>query len=208
MAGALELLTFQASPAYLKDRSIFNGIFKEVLSALGCKGLYFGQQLEDEKTGYLLIVWETYEHHKALIDSAGYGQIVAQLKTGIDETAPVPFELIHIPLDTDPTAALEAEVTEVAIFTPKADKVETVIPELRNLEQELNKVKGSRPPSTLNEVREKPGNWGFIVGWDSVEAHTSAVQVPAIKAIIDKVLGSKDATATMGHVALSKFVSS
>ncbi|KAF8887178.1 hypothetical protein BD779DRAFT_533802 [Infundibulicybe gibba] len=169
MAIALEFLTFPASDAFIKNKGkSFQPIIDELKTREGCLKVYTGVQAEDKKTGYLLIVWGSYELHKKFIDDPNYGKIVQGLLPGYAgglETS----DMQHIVFPQDPANALSAPISEFAFFVLKEGvKKEALLESLGVLSAEADKVT-AHAPSVYGESREHPNTFVLTIGWDSVE---------------------------------------
>ncbi|KZT23142.1 hypothetical protein NEOLEDRAFT_1031779, partial [Neolentinus lepideus HHB14362 ss-1] len=108
-------------------------------------------------------VWESLEHHKALMDSASYAELIEPLKPGLAGQ----FEMVHVKFNKDPSKALGALVTEVVSIQVKEGKSEADLVEL--LDQASNIELPGASVFTYGPVIEKPGSYIMAVGWPSIE---------------------------------------
>lgn len=113
---------------------------------------------------YLQSVWETYEHHKKLIDHKDYGGLVQILK----QAASGKLEMQHINFDGDSTLALTSPATEFVTFKPKPDSEEKLVSSFKTLGGELIKAPSCHRV-VFGESREHKGTFMTAIGWDSVE---------------------------------------
>ncbi|KZT28058.1 hypothetical protein NEOLEDRAFT_1239812 [Neolentinus lepideus HHB14362 ss-1] len=160
----IELVTFTSSEAYQKDQGVLKGLI-EILDATDGKiSTYHGPQIEDASQGYFFVLWQSYEHHVALMNAPVYAKLIETLKPAVGG----PFEMIHVRFTKNPTPVLEAPVTEVAFITLKPGKTkEQVAPLLDQLT--------SRGLSAWGPTIEKEDTLVLTFGWASVEEHTEVI---------------------------------
>ncbi|EPQ49812.1 hypothetical protein GLOTRDRAFT_134581, partial [Gloeophyllum trabeum ATCC 11539] len=113
-----ELVLFTSSQAHQKDQGILGRSIDILNKTEGKIATYHGPEVEDPTNGYLFVLWQTLGHHKALMSGPTYPALVETLKPAVGG----PFEMLHINFTKDPTPALEAPVTEVALVTLKPGK--------------------------------------------------------------------------------------
>ncbi|EPQ53605.1 hypothetical protein GLOTRDRAFT_100664 [Gloeophyllum trabeum ATCC 11539] len=163
-----ELVLFTSSEAYQNDQGVLGGLIDILNKTEGKIATYHGPEVEDPTKGYLFVLWQTLEHHKALMSGPTYPALVETLKPAVGG----PFEMLHINFTKDPTPALEAPVTEVALVTLKPGKTKEEVGPL------LHKLTGLPTPgivlSTWGPTVEKEETLIIAAGWESVEAHKQA----------------------------------
>lgn len=111
------------------------------------------------------IVWNTYEHHKQLMEQANYPELLEALKPAVAGK----LDLQHVEFDKDPAAALESPATEVIILKPKSDESKDLfLSKFQTLREELNKS-DSCISSVWGESRENNGSYVAVVVWKSLQ---------------------------------------
>ncbi|KAL0961362.1 hypothetical protein HGRIS_006318 [Hohenbuehelia grisea] len=200
-----EIVTFRASEAFKKDLNLLKPVGDAVKKEEGFIQSWFGFQVEDPNIAYIFILWESYEHHKAVIDSPSYGiEIVEPLKLCVD--GPLnsdAFDMTHVPFAPDVVTALSAPTTEIAYIKHKDGTTETLHGLLEKLAEKLDKAEGARPPCAYGPSREKEGTSVLVVGWTSAEAHYEGVAAdkppfPIIQTI------QESSQVSFKHIKLSK----
>ncbi|PFH54111.1 hypothetical protein AMATHDRAFT_884 [Amanita thiersii Skay4041] len=190
----IELLRFPASDTVLADISIVRPVFDLLKTAPGYIAAHFGV---DGKNGYVIVIWETYEHHKQLMDSPSYSQIIAAFSpfhTG-------PYVMEHIAIDKDITPALTAPVTELTLLKCKGSKPQKYYESAaQRIIDALSSAKGAHPNACWGVSKENPDNLYTIVGWDSVEA--SAVSQDSLKSAVEEVDANFELS--IAHAKLTK----
>ncbi|KZT15565.1 hypothetical protein NEOLEDRAFT_1081990, partial [Neolentinus lepideus HHB14362 ss-1] len=196
--------------AYQKDQGVLKGLI-EILDATDGKiSTYHGPQIEDASQAYSFVctyafpslphrphplpVWQSYEHHIALMNAPIYAKLIETLKPAMGG----PFEMIHVKFTKNPTPVLEAPVTEVAFITLKPGKTkEQVAPLLDQLT--------SRGLSAWGPTIEKEDTLVLTFGWASVEEHTEVISKAPEEA--KKVLASikELADIKLAHGNLKKY---
>ncbi|EDR13795.1 uncharacterized protein LACBIDRAFT_292588 [Laccaria bicolor S238N-H82] len=197
----VEIASFVASEALLADHDLLKGALEHVSKVNGFISAYAGVQVEDKKTTYLAVVWETYEAHKALMDSPEYPALIEKLKPGLGG----PLVMNHVPFNEDVTNALSAPTTEV--ITSKLKDPQAKDPRLDEsaafFTKALSEAVGAHPPVVYGESKENPGTLIVLIGWDSVEAHLAArAKDPRFKEYAAKAADFTDATVV--HVNFEK----
>jgi len=166
-----ELVFFTSSEAFRSDpASIINNVGGILGKSEGMISAYHGPEIEDPSQAYLVVLWETLEHHKALISSPSYPALMEGLKPAIGG----PFEMLHAKFNKDPTKAFTAPVTEIAVLTATPGKPREEIGKL------LDVISSQEPNSkvtlsTWGPVVEKEDVFILVVGWESLEAHKAVV---------------------------------
>lgn len=112
-------------------------------------------------------VWETYEHHKALMERPDYPDLIQALKPAVAGK----LDMQHVEFDIDFAAALEAPVTEIAIFKLKPDTSrDKFLSIFKNLREEI--IKGESCHSVIwGESKENSGTFVLMIGWDSIQVY-------------------------------------
>ncbi|KAI5118813.1 hypothetical protein M0805_000201 [Coniferiporia weirii] len=152
-----EIITFSASETHRADQA---AALASVLDALrntpGQIKTYYGLQVEDPNQGYLVVVWESYEHQRDTYQAA--------LTSALGE-----FETVHVQLKVDPNLPLSAPVVEFVTIKLREGKTKADIsPSLDLLTSQETKAIIS---STWGPSIEKDDYLVMVVGWESLEAH-------------------------------------
>ncbi|KIM43415.1 hypothetical protein M413DRAFT_444241 [Hebeloma cylindrosporum] len=195
----VEIVSFTASPAALADVSLGDASLKYTKNAEGALSVVRGFQVEDKTRGYTVITWESLDHHKKMTERDDYPAFVESLKP----TLASPLQIQHVQFDGDATAAFTAPVTEITIAKPKEGKtradIEAVIEEIK---KNSHLVKGAHPPLAWGKVQQEPEAYVLAIGWDSVEAHLTAVKVAPIDSLVAKL--AEVADYDLKHVTLNQ----
>ncbi|GJE88293.1 hypothetical protein PsYK624_043760 [Phanerochaete sordida] len=177
-----EILKVVATEAYHADWKLVGDVAGKLSKAPGFLGAWQGLDVEDSTYLWLIVAWESVEHHRALIDDKEqYPILLASLHTVAKE---IVF-MHHAIFSGDFTKALGAPATEFAIWTLKegVDRAEFQAG-LAELTQLIER-------DAAGEVFE--GGWGailederkFIVGlgWHSMERFKAAIAAaPEVRA--------------------------
>ncbi|KAF9013223.1 hypothetical protein BDQ17DRAFT_1343013 [Cyathus striatus] len=170
----IEIATFPSTTEFISD-PIKTGApaFSKIVQAEGFHGLYTGTQVEDEKTGYLVVIWETYEHHKIVTEQADYPQLIETLKACFSGS----IDVQHVEFNADISAVFEAPVTEFAAATlkPGETKEDAILP-VQKLTAALDNTEGTVKPAVWGASRERADTLIFCVGWPSKQVHLDSVK--------------------------------
>ncbi|KAF7796501.1 hypothetical protein EIP86_007679 [Pleurotus ostreatoroseus] len=203
---AIEIVTFPSCEAYRKDPSISFPIFDIVEGhSKGWLGMYYGLQVEDGKTGYFTIVWETLEDHQNLINDPIYAKLIEHVKQCVEGGGLDGLEMIHVPFE--PVAALatiyNGPFTSFAHVTPKPGKTVDDINADLALLRDVKDVQGNLGLAS-GKVIEKEDAFVFTSGWDQIENHAAAAKGhPGISAFVAKL--NEDAEWGAKHVSLKSY---
>ncbi|KAF9565770.1 hypothetical protein CPC08DRAFT_815258 [Agrocybe pediades] len=186
----VELATWVLSDACLKDKTLLNpaiDFFKA--GAAGVKSVHYGIAEEDQKTMYLFVVWESLEHHKALMARPDYPKCIG-LGPTIGEGG---LKMRHIEYLYDFMPALTAPVTEVFLMKLKDGKtMKDVDAVFQPLGDAIDKFNVNNYPSNRGKVIEDPKQYCITIGWDSVKAHTDCVGQESFKPFIEGIYNLAD----------------
>jgi len=184
-SSVTELCAFAASDAYLSDPSLPHAAFDLIANVDGHISSYQGIQIEDKTTGYMVLAWETLEHHKKLMKHESYQTLLkatAQLYTG-------DFQMEHVPFNKPIIEAMAAPVTEIISFTLKPGKLkDDLMPLLDKLFKVVDTLKGIHPPAVFGSSIEKEDRVVGLLGWDSVEAHKEAIKDEELRKVVSEVV--------------------
>ncbi|KAJ7935980.1 hypothetical protein B0H13DRAFT_1589934, partial [Mycena leptocephala] len=128
---------------------------------------FHGMQVDDDKTEYLVTVWQSADHCASFVQGAAYPDFLAALKPA----AAGELELHHVHAGSvDPSVALSAPTTEFVLFTLKAGvTMAEISPLFEELARGLDAAKGARPPCLWAPTRDSANQVLVFVGWDTVE---------------------------------------
>ncbi|GLB38386.1 hypothetical protein LshimejAT787_0502510 [Lyophyllum shimeji] len=198
---SVEIVRFPGSEAFLTDPLVLEDALEILKKADGViDSPYYGLQTEDGSTGYLIVKWETYEHHMRLTQQPHYQNLISAL----ERARSGPLDLQHVDnFDKDVAPSLEAPATEFALITPKdGASLEAFQETLENLGENLLKEKTCHHVAA-GESREKEGTWVMVIGWDSVQAHVTAVAQGVFPELIKNLKNM--ATIEIKHANLVKY---
>lgn len=139
----------------LKSKQELTFLFVRLLCSLGI--WYYGTTTEPHT------VWESYEHHKALIDSPSAPDGMEALKSALGDG---PLEMCHTQFRDDPSSVFEAPLTELNFVTPTAGKTAA---EVADIFGQILSGLSSQAPNTQGMSKEKDDTLVVVTGWDSVE---------------------------------------
>ncbi|KAI0648295.1 hypothetical protein C8Q79DRAFT_905382 [Trametes meyenii] len=195
---------FRAAP---QDASLVKGTFDILSAQKGQSPLpkYFGLQHEDKATAYLAIAWDTFEDHERLMnDKEEYPRLGAT--TEVYFVPGAKGTMFHVRSTSEPWKALEAPVTELAVFTLKDGHSKSELEQTVDAISKRLDVLGEPAGETLaswGPTVEKDDVFALFVGWQSVEAHVNTVTTD--KEIADLITKVKTlSNLDLVHVAFSK----
>ncbi|KIJ61733.1 hypothetical protein HYDPIDRAFT_115547 [Hydnomerulius pinastri MD-312] len=180
-----EIIIFDASEEFQSDPSIATAAFNIVLKAAGVQApAYYGLQIENPKTGYIFLNWDSLEHHQAIINDPSYPELLAALKPSIGGE----LKMNHVQFSA-PTVAFEKPVTEVLVLTLKAPENRATVEEILTKISEV-----SEKMLVFGKTVEEENKYILVGGWPTVEAHWETVAKPDVAAALTKLysLASKD----------------
>ncbi|KAH9477834.1 hypothetical protein JR316_0010066 [Psilocybe cubensis] len=197
--SVLEVISFTASEAFTADHSLVDKGLEYLKNAEGSLSVFTGFQVEDPKKAYIFIVWKAYENSLNVPKREDYPAYIASTAHLIAGD----WSLQHVELDLDPTAALSAPVTEISKVTPKEgftqSDVDAIIVQLR---EHADVIPGAHAPLPWGKIIQAPETYTLAVGWDTVQAHQNAVQVPPIDKLAGRLFQISDLV--VSHVALHR----
>ncbi|KAI9573408.1 hypothetical protein HD554DRAFT_2055825 [Boletus coccyginus] len=185
MVLTTEILIFETSSEFRDDPGLAIPAFEMVLEVDGAHApAYYGKQIEDASTGYIILNWDSYEAHKAFIDSPSYSALLEKLKPSLGASGKA--EMYHVQFSA-PTIALEKPATEVCILTLKApENRATVVDILSTISEATEKA------VVFGQTREDENKYILIGGWPTVEAHLETIARPEVTAILEKLYSLVD----------------
>ncbi|KAF9450573.1 hypothetical protein P691DRAFT_665106 [Macrolepiota fuliginosa MF-IS2] len=128
--------------------------------------IHIGFAIEDERTVYLSIGWETLQHNKVFARSPENANLRPSLRPFLSG----PLAIQHIHPSADPTNAFSAPLTEFASFALKKgqsrEELHVLLKKMCVIIDQASSPKHA--PCALGESLEYPGTFHLIVGWDTV----------------------------------------
>ncbi|RXW24399.1 hypothetical protein EST38_g1419 [Candolleomyces aberdarensis] len=164
----VEIATIPASQAYIDNPDILKPTLDWIAKAPGFIKQWTGLRVEDGKTVYHIIEWETIEHHKNLPSLPNFQELVDLSKPCFAS----PPTIFHVPFEVPADGAFDAPVTEFCFAKPKNAEQKS---EVGDLMVSLTKgFKGCHGPA-FGVTKEDANYLCIVIGWDSVKAHVDAV---------------------------------
>ncbi|KAG6374214.1 hypothetical protein JVT61DRAFT_4872 [Boletus reticuloceps] len=182
MTLTTEILIFETSEEFRNDPGIAIPASDVALKAKGVHPpLYYGKQIEEPSTwGYIILNWDDYESHKALMDGPTYPDVIAGLKSSFGGSART--EMYHVKFPA-PMIALEKPVTEVAIVSLKAPENRAAVVDILTKFSEA-----SKNMFVFGQTREDENKYVLIAGWQTIEEHLEAGAKPEVAPAREKLL--------------------
>ncbi|KAF9013222.1 hypothetical protein BDQ17DRAFT_585206 [Cyathus striatus] len=161
----IDIITFPSTEEFVADPlKTGEAAFRKIVQAAGCRGIYTGIQVEDTRTGYLIVAWETYEHCKIITEQTDYPPLTETLKPWFSDG----IDVQHIDFGANVTAALEAPTTEFGVVKLKPGKrKEDLIPIIQAITTTLDNTQDVVKPAVWGLSREHLDTFILCVGWPS-----------------------------------------
>ncbi|KAF6757414.1 hypothetical protein DFP72DRAFT_1111553 [Ephemerocybe angulata] len=175
MSPVVEFASFPASDAFLVDPSCIEPLCKALSKAKDFLSAFHGLQVEDKRTIYLVIEWESIDDHMKFASTPEFAKIQEDMKPCMTG----PIEMVHVNFIGDHTKPLSCPTTELV---------------MGSIFNALVGEKGFHPHATYGEVVEKPGTYYATIGWDKVEDHKKAVSAGKGKEAVSKFTEAVDPT--------------
>ncbi|PPQ77091.1 hypothetical protein CVT25_014904 [Psilocybe cyanescens] len=184
--------TFIASEAFLADKSLVDKALDYLKKREGAlRYISLSSRMFD--------VWETYEVIDKTLKSANFLGFMMTFNTLI-EAGDCSWQ--HIDFDEDPFNALGSPITELSIGRPKEGHPrEELYSIVLQLKENSSLYPGVHHPLTWGVVRQT-SEFVLAIGWDSVQAHLNAIQVPPAKPLAAKLSDISDLV--VHHIILYK----
>ncbi|GJE88296.1 hypothetical protein PsYK624_043790 [Phanerochaete sordida] len=170
-----EVLKVVAVEGYQPDWNAAGGIASILSTVPGFIAAWQGLDVQDAKHLWLVIAWETIEHHRAFMADKEKSPMMLQ---GLFQVATAVVFMNHVTFSRDLAPVLDAPLTEFAIWTLKegADRA-GFLEDLAALHEQLKRE--------IPDTEMIDGGWGAAVederkffvglGWHSLERCTAAV---------------------------------
>ncbi|KAF8158088.1 hypothetical protein B0H34DRAFT_797503 [Crassisporium funariophilum] len=198
----VELVWWSATDEFLSTLSSnLKPTLDYVSKANGCLAIYAGLEEEDSTNVWMAFIWQTFEHHKAMMERPDYPAMVARLKPYFRDGQ---MKMAHVEFNHDTAAAFSAPLTTVTRLTPKAGQSqEDLEATITNVGRVLASVgRGSHAPIAWGELQEERDQFLLVIGWDSLEIHREFSNNKDNKETIQELYDRADIQ--MVHVRLSK----
>ncbi|KAI0692998.1 hypothetical protein C8T65DRAFT_586152 [Cerioporus squamosus] len=161
------------------NRDVVAAPFSVLKAQDGLIKIYYGVQHEDKATAYHIIVWESYEHHKKLMDdTTTYPKLTGSVASVFDKSKG-PVTMLHINTTNEPYKAFEAPVVEIATFTlqegQSKSELEAHVKTLVDAVNTKTEADGVFHAS-WGPVRENDNAFVVFIGWTTVDAHWGLVK--------------------------------
>ncbi|KDR82912.1 hypothetical protein GALMADRAFT_57639 [Galerina marginata CBS 339.88] len=197
----LEIGFFPASEALLANNEITQAELEFVAKSEGCISVYYGIDVDGNKTAFMGAIWESFDHYKKVVESPEFPATMEALKPAMAG----PLTSLHVECEADPTSALEAPVTEITLAKLKDGKTHEELKPLADaICDNAHLAKGAHPPVAWGPFIQKPGEYGVAVGWDSVEDHIKLADNPPYDKFLPSLFEMADMT--VNHVKFKKLV--
>ncbi|KIJ63957.1 hypothetical protein HYDPIDRAFT_168079 [Hydnomerulius pinastri MD-312] len=184
-----EIIRFPPKESYLESpKETLKGFFEILASVDGFVSAHHGLQLEEsldgEERGFIIILWETIEHHHALQkDTEKYPKLRAALRNAADDRT-----MFHVFPEKDPSSGFPANALEIAVLTLKEGHSR------EDIRVAMDDLTAQKTPGLVGEptwglVHEEKDKVLMFVGWSSKEAHMNArnFATEAIQGAIAKI---------------------
>jgi len=125
---------------------------------------------EEDKTKLLwLVEWESYDAHKAFMDSKAYGPFMETLGGILDTSKGSPVEMAHYELPTPVSKIISSDkpMLERFVFTSdsSSDDLKAACDGMKDA------IEDGKSPTIWGTAREDSKRVSFLVAWASVEEH-------------------------------------
>ncbi|KAF5315386.1 hypothetical protein D9619_007467 [Psilocybe cf. subviscida] len=177
----------------------------------GCVSVVGGYELEDKRRAYVITAWTSYEAYHYTCNT----RPVLSILNPAFQLSPISISntrIYHLTVDMHPCRTLSAPVTEIVVVSQRADllfaqrawekRVDGCVVQLK---AGLYAVDGAYPPLLWGEIKQMPGSYLMLVGWEGVEAHTKAVRQPSLRKHVLEILRTAHTRAV--HTKLRSLVS-
>ncbi|KII85907.1 hypothetical protein PLICRDRAFT_44333 [Plicaturopsis crispa FD-325 SS-3] len=181
MSQITEIAWFKATPAFQADHSLVDSTLSQLKKLDGLVSTHLGFQTEDPSIAYIVNVWDSLEHHKAVTSHPSYGAIFGALKPALDGEV----EISAVKLTSSPEEALSQPVTEIAHALLAPGHSEEELNAFFSSVSGLGGAKGYHWGPAVG----KDNTYIALVGWASLDAHKAAHDDAAYLAVTGKAKG-------------------
>ncbi|KAJ3994186.1 hypothetical protein F5050DRAFT_1713897 [Lentinula boryana] len=195
----IQYISFPASDAFIDNRYQFTDALEKLKPVDGHLGSFWGLQVAEEggKTGYLVTIWESIEHHKKFTTSDAFSATLASFKpAAAGELTRFQFTGVR----GSPIPGLQTAATEFVIVRPNAGTSGDAVTAAANKAGDSFEQKGY--PVALGQSVHGDGVYIVVIGWPSVaESRATVKQEPFATAIGGL---SSIATLEISHAVLDR----
>ncbi|KAF5382663.1 hypothetical protein D9615_002902 [Tricholomella constricta] len=193
------VIRFPGSDAFVADPLVLKDALNILVKADGVISTYYGIQTEDGRSGYLVVIWETYEHHMNFKQHVSYPGLL----TAVSLARSGPLDIQHVDFDRDAVLSFDVPATELVFMTPKAGvSLDDFHDKLATLREHLIKDTTCHAIA-VGASRENKGTWLMVLGWDSVQAHVDAVSEGIFPELVKNLFAVADID--LKHTNLVKY---
>ncbi|KAF9565755.1 hypothetical protein CPC08DRAFT_704456 [Agrocybe pediades] len=144
-----ELVRWYATDAFLSDLpSTFGPMVKYVSSAEGCLRIYTGVEVEDNTSFWMVVVWQSHEHHQAMMNRPDYPDMVARLKPFFRDGQ---LKMDHVEFNGDSDNAFGSPITLLSFMQVRTGR--TVEELERRLQATCSRGSSTRWGQTHEDAR-------------------------------------------------------
>nr|GAT60267.1 predicted protein [Mycena chlorophos] len=192
----IQIATFPVTAEFHSAPQTFAASLDIIKTADGHIQSFYGVQTENDKQGYFISVWESFEKQAALRASPNYKVVVEALRSTTSDREK--FSRHNIDVSTNAVKALSSPAAEIVIFTLNGEGDAPALTEILNeLTAKLDVAPGAVPPAYFGQSREDKTKFVLVAGWESLQAHQDAVKegtdphssIAKIRAVAQPVIG-------------------
>ncbi|KAF8885684.1 hypothetical protein CPB84DRAFT_1733897 [Gymnopilus junonius] len=199
----IEIASWVPSKAYLADPTILKPALDFLKTVDGCKDVYTGVA-EEQSTLFLFVVWESFAHHKALINNPEYPQVIG-LGPSIasKEEGGSGVTVYHVEFINPFEPSQSAPTTEILAITLKEGKTKEDLTNVVNtMSAKINAENPKHAPVTWGQTLEDEQKFYLTIGWDSSDAHRQIIGDASFLPILTDLRAT--AVLKMVHVSFKK----
>ncbi|KAF9483539.1 hypothetical protein BDN70DRAFT_958914 [Pholiota conissans] len=185
---AYEIIIFPASDTFAADPVAALKPAGEVFSQTeGCVSVH-GGLAQEEKTGYVVITWDTTEHQHVVKNLDGNPEIISPIFGDGEKRA------YHVNFFESPHNAMSMNTTEVLIMTLREGKKEEDLAQAFSvLGPKLNAEEGCAGPLAWGPTHEEPERSFYtFIGWESAKRHFEVGKQSSFQAPLASVYGAAE----------------
>ncbi|KAF9450574.1 hypothetical protein P691DRAFT_758079 [Macrolepiota fuliginosa MF-IS2] len=177
----VEICSFAASEAFRKDPHLAHPAYELIRLQKGLQYIYEGVGIEEPNTVWLLLVWDSYDDHKALIDNE---ELYPKVTEALGKCIGGDFIMRHVEFNEITRIALTSPVSEIVALELRdktsAERKEALKKVMVDMIEHCHTAPRAKdhPPFAYGETKESAGSFYFLGGWTSVEYHTECVEDP------------------------------
>ncbi|EKM51902.1 uncharacterized protein PHACADRAFT_187291 [Phanerochaete carnosa HHB-10118-sp] len=181
-----EIAKIVASDAYRADYTVINEVFEILTETPGFVGIWHGLTVQEPQYLYVVILWETVEHHRALMEDQvvypAFNEKMRKVSNGR-------VWKYHVHFNNDTDKALSAPVTEFALTT--AEDSTEVAGHLETADISFPLLYKTLPDEIFESgwgpTVESDRKFMICLGWHSLELTAQMFQLPEVDAMHAKL---------------------